>query len=95
MNKIMNKRNILLIMGVLTPSVVFAHGEEILSSLFIVFLLSLILSLILLERISRILTVNNKLTKFFILFITEIILLFLLFVALFYTLGQFLYFYVF
>jgi hypothetical protein len=74
----MKKQNILLLMGFLTPSVVFAHGEEAVWYLAIVFFLSLILSLILLYLISRGITISDKFVRFVVLFFIEIGLLFLL-----------------
>jgi hypothetical protein len=83
----MKKQIMLLIMTLLIPSVVYAHhGREEVIIWGIMFFLSLIISLILLKRISRHITINNKFAKFVVLFMIEIVLLYLLTIILF-TLG--------
>ena len=88
----MKRKIFLLIMTLLTPIAVFAHdpGGYIIS-MGIVFFLSLILSLFLLKQISRFININNKFVKFAVLFIIEIVLLFLLTIAFFMTVGILIY----
>ena len=57
-------RSILLLATLLTPSVAWAHGEQVLIPLGIMFVISIGVSIILLNRISIDVTINNELAKY-------------------------------
>lgn len=83
----MNK-NILLTITLFIPSVVLAHDPGGMAKIwFVMFFSSLIISLILLSKIRRYITIKNKIGRFIVLFIIEIGLLFLVFTTLFYTIA--------
>ena len=88
----MTKRIILTIMILFTPFLVLAHNPGgYVMSMGIMFLLSLIISIFLLKRISRNVNINNKFIRFAILLVIELVLLFILTIALSFTLGIFVY----
>ena len=88
----MTKRIILTIMILFTPFLVLAHNPDgYVMSMGIMFLLSLIISIFLLKRISRNVNINNKFIRFAILLVIELVLLFILTIALSFTLGIFVY----
>ena len=92
----MNKKLIFLILAFLTPVAVWAHNPGgAMLSMAIVFILSLTISLFLLKFISRSIKIDNKFLRFLAIFFVEIGLLISLYFVLSYTLGIFIYIYVF
>ena len=72
----MNKKNIILLTILLIPSVLWAHGIEILYYVSAMLLIpALPISLILLYKIRKRIVTNNKFAKFILLFLIEIVLL--------------------
>ncbi|MDR1761223.1 MAG: hypothetical protein LBR55_02110 [Bacteroidales bacterium] len=92
----MKKKIELLIMTIFIPSVIFAHnpgGASI--SWGIMFIISLIISLLLLKKIRKHIAIENKFLRFATLFVIEVTLLFFLTIALMLTLGTWIYIHIF
>lgn len=75
-----------------TPFLVLAHNPGgAVVSMGIMFLLSLIILIFLLKRISRNVNINNKFIRFATLLVIALVLLFILTIALSFTFGTFVY----
>ena len=90
------KKLTILLSALCIPAVAWAHNPGgAMVSWAIMFFLSLIISLFLLRRIRRHITINNKFIRFIVLFVIEIVLLILLMIIIGGTLGEWIYTYVF